>query len=534
MAAQYVKVLVGYEQITQSGTATNSIVLGSSLSVQAEFSTTAANTQIVDAEFDRLHAQSHVANAFVLSGVSFHQGDRDYITKATGEIQTQLSPITGIGTTVGTLTPGAGLLELTNWVAGSAPAISDFRGVFGPPVSGPYTPFNTYGVTFRTATSPVRPGSVTVLGTMMDDTTFNVAADTSGHINGTRVKGRVNYEFGVVELFFVTPTAPEGTPTCDLSFLGIPGVGVCFSDLCRTETLRYNAVAYTYLPLDAGLIGVDPVRLPSDGRVPIFRAGGFAVIGHSKTMGPLTVSNAQTIDVSRVRLSRVRVTDVNKAVINTGYSADLEAGLVTFTDVAGYAQPITIEDRVEDMLTVRDAQITGQLEFTRQVTHAYPVPGSFISSAMIAGDLKARVSAQFDQATWTSVWQDTRLGSAATGKFNDVLAPIVVTNKGAVSERWALLFTNTNTFNVIGEHVGQIATGNTATDLAPINPATGVPYFALAAIGWGSGWAAGNVLRINTVGAMAPVWAVRTIQQGPETVIDDNFTLLIRGDVDRP
>ena len=66
------------------------------------------------------------------------------------------------------------------------------------------------------------------------------------------------------------------------------------------------------------------------------------------------------------------------------------------------------------------------------------------------------------------------------------------------------------------------------------NPATGVPYFHLPALGWGNGWATGNVLRFNTIGAQFPVWVVRTVQQGPESVPDDNFTLLIRGDVDTP
>jgi len=76
--------------------------------------------------------------------------------------------------------------------------------------------------------------------------------------------------------------------------------------------------------------------------------------------------------------------------------------------------------------------------------------------------------------------------------------------------------------------------GNTSADCSPINPATGFPYFTLPATGWGSGWVAGNALRFNTVGALFPVWIVRTVQQGPETVINDSFTLLIRGDVDRP
>ena len=87
---------------------------------------------------------------------------------------------------------------------------------------------------------------------------------------------------------------------------------------------------------------------------------------------------------------------------------------------------------------------------------------------------------------------------------------------------------------MIGEHVGVIATGNTSSDLSPINPATGQPYFTLRAIGWGSGWSTNNVLRFNTVGCQFPVWVVRTVQQGPETVINDSFTLLTRGDVDRP
>jgi hypothetical protein len=157
-----------------------------------------------------------------------------------------------------------------------------------------------------------------------------------------------------------------------------------------------------------------------------------------------------------------------------------------------------------------------------------------VSSALVAGNLRAYVAHLFDQATWNGSFADSLVGSAATATYNDVLAPIGVTNAGAITERWAIQFTATTAFNVIGEHVGVIATGTTGTDTAPLNPATGKPYFTLPALGWGSGWAAGNVLRFNTVGALFPVWVVRTIQQGPETVIEDSFTLLIRGDVDRP
>ena len=292
-------------------------------------------------------------------------------------------------------------------------------------------------------------------------------------------------------------------------------------------------MAYSYLPLDAALLGIDPVRLPSDGRVPIFRPGGFAVVGHT---GKVTaaVSNGQTIDCSRVRLSRVRIVGADGVVINTGYSADLEAGLVTFDDVTGYSQPVTIEHRIEDMAVVREASIGGEITFTRAMTHNYPL-GSYLSSALVAGDLFSRVQNVFDQGTWNGTWTDSPVGQSAVGTFNTTQYPIVVTNRGALTERWVVRFTGATTFEVIGEHVGVIGVGNTSTDCAPVNPAGGgAPYFTIPAAGWGAGWAQGNVLRINTIGAEYPVWAVRTVQQGPETVTDDDFTLLIRGDVDTP
>lgn len=48
-------------------------------------------------------------------------------------------------------------------------------------------------------------------------------------------------------------------------------------------------------------------------------------------------------------------------MINTGYSADLEAGTVTFDLVSGYVQPVVVEHRIEDMVQVSDVQINGDL-----------------------------------------------------------------------------------------------------------------------------------------------------------------------------
>lgn len=431
-------------------------------------------------------------------------------------------PTTGAGLDAGQIDYSTGSCTLSYWNAGVAPNFTLHSCLTR------YGSWAMVGASFRTAASPVKPLALSISFTTSDGEQFVASADGDGNITHEWARGKVNYQFGTGFILF-------GKFVDDPDYVGAPPIPqVWVNRTVDPSTIRYNAVAFSYLPLDASILGLDPVRLPQDGRVPVFRPGGFAVVGHTGTVGPATVSNGQTIDCARVRLSRVRVLGADGNVINTGYTANLEAGTVTFTDVAGYSQPVTIEHRVEDLAMISDAQINGEISFTRPLTHDYPVPGSYISSALVMGDLRARVSLMFDQATWSNSWSDNIAGSAATGTFNDVLAPIEVTNKGAITERWAIRFTNTTSFEVIGEHVGVIAVGNTSADCSPNNPATGTPYFTIPATGWGLGWSTGNVLRFNTVGAMFPVWVLRTVQQGPETVEDDSFTILIRGDVDRP
>ncbi len=467
----------------------------------------------------------------VPGSVSFTLGGKRYFDRQ-GKLYTDINYSTGAATQAGTVNYSLGTCVLTSLTENAANS-----GTVGSMVTTqallPVTE-----VKFRTTAAPIRPGGFVVQFVVTSDGTQSVrtlTANTDGTISAADVKGEIDYATGVVSLRFgqmVVAAGNEAQPWYDPMYIGTAGL-IWKPASVLADSIRYAAVAYTYLPLDASILGIDPVRLPSDGRVPIFRPGSFAVLGHTDRTAPATVSNGQTIDCGRVRLSRVRVIDDNDQIITAGYTHDLDAGTVTFTDVTGYAQPITIEHRIEDMAMISDAQINGDIKFTRQITHNYPA-GSVLSSALVTGDLRARVTVTFDQQTWDNAWADAVSGSNASASFNDAAAPIAVSNAGALTERWAIVFTSSTAFQVIGEHIGVITTGNTSTDCAPLNPATSAPYFTLPAVGWGIGWAAGNVLRFNTVGAFFPVWVVRTIQQGQESVIDDSFTLLIRGDIDRP
>lgn len=441
-----------------------------------------------------------VADAVVAGSLVLSVAGSIYIDRA-GTLYANPDSATGAAIAAGSIDYTTGRATLTYWADNAAAAVAVLACLTR------YGQWTALDATFRAASAPLRPASLYVAATSADGDALTGTSDGDGVIAGTGISGTVNYEYGIVTLTFAEPVDPA--------------------------TIRYNAVAYSYLPLDATLLGLDPVRLPSDGRVPVFRPGEFAVFGRDIPLAPQTVTAAQVIDVGVERLSRVRIVGIDGLGIGTGWSVDLDAGLVTIDDPVGWPQPVTITGRVEDMVRVSDVQISGDITFTRPLTHQFPA-GSTVSSALMLGDQRARVSHLFDQQTWDATWSDSLTGSAATASYNDAQYPPEVTNAGAITERWVIRWTNTTSIEVIGEHVGVIYAGPTSTDVAPNNPAAGVPYFTLRALGFGSGWGAGNVIRMNTVGAQPPIWAVLTVQQGATTAIDDAWELLARGDVDRP
>jgi hypothetical protein len=384
---------------------------------------------------------------------------------------------------------------------------------------------NASGVTvgqgvFRTASAPLKVGVLQLQAGANIGTVNN-----SGVISGGGFSGTVDFQRGIVRW---SRTAGQTGPITWGQWQGMNPVAA--------DALSYNAVFLQYLPLSAALLGLETARLPLDGKVPIYRAGELAVVHNTQ---PTVLPNPLTRDVAhslgRERIAAVKVVDALGALVpSTLYTAALDAGTLTVpatSNLTAYTLPFTAHHRIEDMLLVSEADISWRLKFTRSLTHDFPAETSYVSSALVFGDLFARVHSLFEQATWSATWKDTRSGDAILAAYDDVNHPLIVTNEGAITERFALIFSNTTTFSIVGENVGVIGTGSINETAAPINPATGVPYFSIAATGWGSGWAAGQVLRFNTEACGAPFWVVRTVLQGPATLASDKFELAFRGDV---
>lgn len=379
---------------------------------------------------------------------------------------------------------------------------------------------------FRVESAPLKPGVFQIqAGSLVG------SASEAGTISGGGWSGTVDYQRGVVRWSRTGGATGPWTGGYEAWQSTSP---------VAADELTYNAVVLQYLPLDKTLLGLNTVRLPLDGRAPVFAVGDLVVVHNTlPTQLPNPLTKGEAYDLGRERLASVRVKDALGALVPSSlYVAELDAGFLTVpvsTDLTPYTQPLTVEHRIEDMLLCSSADISGQLKFTRSITHHFPAGTSFVSSALPFGDLFSRAFGYFEQQAWTGVWSDERIGSApAAANFNEGAFQVVTTNRGAITERWALIFTSSTAFRIVGESVGEIGAGNTATDCAPINPATGAPFFILPALGWGGGWAAGNVLRFNTSACGSPFWLVRTVLQGPATLDSDVFSIAFRGDVDRP
>lgn len=504
--------------------------------VDVEYMTSSgsATQQTVTMSAWTLNLMYQFAEQIVPGSVMFSWGGQTYYD-LNGTLYTNFNPATNAGTQAGTINYATGECKVTNFTSGGANSIalvSMLTTQGGSPVDF---------ATFRIPAAPVVPSSLQIQFSPVTGGTVTVSASADGTISGTNVFGTVNYQTGVVNLRFGKMVTAAGNETqIWYNADAVTADGKIMKPYpVFADTITFNAVAYSYLPLDSSVLGLDPVRLPTDGRVPIFQKGYVVVVHHTETV-PFPNANAGIqVSATRVRLATGRVIDssVPYKVLSdaTMYTMDLNAGTCTLNSnisTAGLTLPLMFENRVEDMALVSDVQITGKLSLTRQLTHTFPSPGTRVSSALVAGDLQAQALGMFAQATWTGAWSNALIGSAPTANYNNAQYPLVVNNKGALQERWALIFTDAQNFRVVGEQSGQVATGNINQDCAPNNPATNQPYFTVRAAGWGGGWQAGNVLRFNTAAANFPVWFARTVLQGPATVQDDVFQVQIRGDID--
>lgn len=475
-------------------------------------------------------AKNAVSLPIVPGSVSFTWAGNRYVDRM-GSIFRNPDPVTGLGVLCGTVNYLTSEVSLDVYDGGTnSITVHSLAGRLG-------SQYVTE-ITFRTPGAPLRPGSLTIAGVSMYGERISAVAGFNGELDNGLIRGGVDHETGVVTLGFgemVTAAGNELEPWYNADL--VDGLLVWKPTPVYADSLTYACVIYSYIPLDANLIGINPVRLPSDGRVPVFKPGNVAVVHNTQVAQlPNPLAAGQVISLPRAGVNHVELYDSEELYVpSTKFAWDEELQTLTMADpldLTEFAQPLFAMHRVEDMCLVSDVQINGQITMAIGVTRDYPIEDTYISSALLFGDLQSRYYGLFDQTTWTGAWSNDLIGNQANATYNEINYPVLVSNQGAVTERWALVFTSAEQFNVIGEKYGIVGIGYVTNDCQPINPATQQPFFFVDYRGWGAGWASGNAVRFNTEGAVADLWVARTTLQGPVTEPNDQFTIQIRGDAE--
>ena len=401
-------------------------------------------------------------------------------------------------------------------------------------------------VIFRTAASPLRASGLQFLARRATDgAILRATSDNSGVITGAFDDSDVvdelrqpgaDYVFG-----FVPEATGAGGASGDVdSTSGV--VEIAFTQPVFLGSLTYNAVAYSTLPQDPERLGLDPVRLPTNGTVPIFNDGYLVAVHDTQEITEASPAAGQVIDCGRTDLAQIVITDSLGALLAVDqYSVNLAAGTATLADPFSAEDadgnsltlPLTISHRVEDRAVVVRASVTGELSLNLQLTHDYTAANSYVSGIVELGDLQSRIyNTFFQKVDEAGEYVDELVGDASVASYNDLDYPILFDNLGSVKDRWKLRFTGNTGFECLSEQRGLVGVGSINSDFSPINPATGTPYFTIRSAGWGGSWVSGNIVRFNTDAAADSVWAIRTVTPSNQQIADDSVVVEFMGDAD--
>lgn len=469
------------------------------------------------ASYPNAYSQTVIAADITTVGVNTYEGIVGRVTFTMGG--TDYYAVNGNvyrmddGKQVGTLNPIAGKFEIE---PAELPSVLEFSfDVIFADLSGDYLSIKE--LSFRTSATDLTTSSL-ILRYSTENGSFTATTDANGVFTGTDIdvaNSYVDTRTGAVHLEFTAVIDPT--------------------------SVRYDAVAETTLPLDPELLGLNPVRLPPNGKVPVFKPGYHLVIFNEQSTDIVgTPSAGQTVNLSRDKQSYIEVVDVNGARLAFDqYTADRDAGTVTFADPLNLVDrngdamtgPYSIVDRVEDMVLCTDAQVSGLLRISAPLQRNYLAGETKIASCLVWGDVGARYFNLFSQQTFDG-WFDEPTTDPITAQYDDVNYPIQIVNKDSVAGRWMVRFKSSTTVEVIEENLGVVLANVTisTTNVAPINPATGQPYWVMDFNGFGSGWVTGNIIRFNTESGEENMWLIRTVQSGQLTEEIDSMDLEIRGD----
>ncbi|PID62006.1 MAG: hypothetical protein CR974_03915 [Gammaproteobacteria bacterium] len=343
----------------------------------------APNTHEMTATLDalRIDVTPLYAETIVGGSVAFTLGDKLY-TERDGRLYYDHNATTGGGTVAGKFNYQTGEAEVSAWTPATSAQVS-LKSLLTTLDKNPIDE-----VVFRIPKAPIEPRSLQLRAVTLQGDNINIRADADGNLIGNHIVGRVEVADGVVRARFgewVTAAGHEN----EIWYKDEAVVGEkIFKPMpVNADSIKYNATGYTYLPVDADVIGINTVRFPNDGRVPIYREGEIVVVGacYTQNLGTAFTDN-QVIQLNQTGLTGCCLFDAKRKHVNAEkYRVDLDAGTVTIisASLGDYSLPLSADYCVEETRSVSHVDLSGALTLTAPLANHYDKAHTYVSSMMV-------------------------------------------------------------------------------------------------------------------------------------------------------
>ncbi len=292
------------------------------------------------------------AEKIVTGSVRFTLGGETYIDR-NGSLYYDVDHVTGAGIYAGTVSYSTGVANITSWTQGGDNTVG---------LESLSTGIDVYPVeylTFIVPQAPVKTQSLQIRVTPVDGGgEITATADEHGFISSDDVDGFITYATGLVELRFGAWVVASGNESEDWYDVNAVVDGNIFKPRhVFADTLLYNAVSQTFLPLDSDILGLDPVRLPVDGKIPVYSDGDVIVVLHDNAK-QYTPNLNEVLTLSNLSVKNNSGQEVNA---ETYYTVDFTGQTLTWaSDLTALSQPVTISNN-------RDLEITADTYSADQV-----------------------------------------------------------------------------------------------------------------------------------------------------------------------
>lgn len=222
-------------------------------------------------------------------------------------------------------------------------------------------------------------------------------------------------------------------------------------------------------------------------------------------------------------------TKFGAGVLNANVSAAAVTITVLVEDAANDIFPNGSTIRISDKTSINGAgneeyRVTSNcvyggniatLTLTLGLDNGYSATTTKVASVYLPADVETVIAS----------WVET-----GSGTYDETTYPVLGDSISTVEQDWTIEFTSATAFNITGDQLGLVGTGNTSSNAAPINGNYSKPYFTLRSVGWGGTWTIGDTITFKTSPAAIPIWYRRVVPAASNSLSGNSVIVAVDGE----